>query len=557
MNEHDLDINCSTLAIEPATLPTSGASARNEARVLRYVKEPFEADRKDGIFALFAFLLGFYFARWVLFSWEGWGVTAFTLVYCATVTLYLLKKRVHIPRAGWFWLTVVVLNGISYSFWANRGLEPWRSLLLLCSAIYWVICATGLPILGKTSNWIGLDGLNAMFVIPFSNFGTQHKSLAFLGRNKRTQASQIFSIVLGLVLTLIVAAIVLPLLLKADSGGFAKLTSGFLAYLRGMRLGDSLVHWILAIPIAAYLFGLVAGCAHKRGCNSFKVESTRKAFSVIRILPQATVYTLLGLLCSLYVLFIGSQLPYFFSAFIGQRPDGWLVYSEYARSGFFELCRIAAINLSVLLIANFFSKSAGRVNDTDILPGADCPKSESLSSSSTTKILKILNSLLAILTLILIATAMSKMVLYIGAYGLSMRRLLPCLFMVLLAVICGGVVALQKWQFSIARLAVGAGVAMLCALCLFDPDSFVARYNAERYLSGTLSNFDVAILYRSGPAGVDSALKVYAQTHDQVLHAELDNYLYTQKQEAWTFSGQHRDNLQKAHARQKITEYFL
>ena len=44
---------------------------------------------------------------------------------------------------------------------------------------------------------------------------------------------------------------------------------------------------------------------------------------------------------------------------------------------------------------------------------------------------------------------------------------------------------MQKWSFSITRLAVGLGVVMLCMLYLLDPDSFVARYNAERYLSGT------------------------------------------------------------------------
>ncbi|HBQ85310.1 MAG TPA: DUF4173 domain-containing protein, partial [Syntrophomonas sp.] len=141
---------------------------------------------------------------------------------------------------------------------------------------------------------------------------------------------------------------------------------------------------------------------------------------------------------------------------------------EYARSGFFELCRIAAINLIVLLAANLLGQKQSRKD----------------------KALKIFNSLLAIITLVLIATALSKMAMYIGAYGLSMRRLLPCIFMVFLAIICGGVIALQKWSFSITRMAVGVGVVMLCTLCLFDPDSFVAHYNAERYLSGTLASFD-------------------------------------------------------------------
>jgi hypothetical protein len=37
-------------------------------------KAPFVPDRKDSYFALFAFVLGFLFARWVLFAWQGWEV---------------------------------------------------------------------------------------------------------------------------------------------------------------------------------------------------------------------------------------------------------------------------------------------------------------------------------------------------------------------------------------------------------------------------------------------------------------------------------------------------
>ncbi len=537
MNEYSEESSCSAFAAEETALGNPGEIVRQKALLLHCTKEPFEADRKDGVFALFAFILGFYFARWVLFSWQGWGVTLFTLGYCGVVTVYLLKKRVQIPKAGWLWLTVVVLTGISFSLWTNNGLGPWPGLLLFCSAVYWIICATGLPILGKTSNWITLDFFNALFVIPFRNFACQYKSLAFLGRNKQAEGKQIFSIMLGLFLTLIVIGIVLPLLMKADSGGFSKITNGIFTYIHGMmkEFGELFIHGILAIPIAAYLFGLVAGSIHKRGCDLFQKDSILKAISASRVLPTATVYTLLGLLCSLYIVFIGSQLPYFFSAFVGERPEGWQVYSEYARSGFFELCRIAAINLIVLTAANLLGKKQMRENIN----------------------LKVLNALLAIVTLILIATALSKMAMYIGAYGLSMRRLLPCIFMIFLAVICGGVVALQKWSFSIMRLAVGLGVVLLCTLCLINTDSFVAQYNAGRYLSGTLRSFDVEVLYRSGPAGVDSALEVYSQTNDQVLKTQIKEYLIIQQQQAAQFSGKPGDNLQKSLARQKITENFL
>lgn len=535
MDEITIDKNEAALNSGSLIYGGSGESA-SEVPILKNGKAPFAADRRDSYFALIAFVLGFLFVRWVLFSWQGWGVTLFTLLFCGSVIVYMRKKGAQIPKAGWFWLAVVMLIGLSFSLWTNNGLAPWHGLLLFCSAVYWILCAAGLLILGKTSDLLLLDSYNALLVIPFSNFGCQYKSLALLGANKLARGRQVTSVALGLFLTFIVAAMVLPLLMEADSGGFAKLINGILDGFRGLgdKFWETFWQLILAVPVAAYIFGLVAGSAHKRGAGSFEKDSTLEKISGLRILPLTTVCILMGLLCTLYIVFIGSQAPYFFSAFAGQRPEGWQVYSEYARSGFFELCRIAVINLLVLTAANILSQQHSR----------------------DSMLLKALNALLAMLTLVLIATAFSKMALYIGAYGLSMRRLLPCVFMIFMAVICGGVIALQKWSFSITRLAVVAGVVMFCMLCLVNPDSLVARYNADRYLSGTLENFDVEILYRSGPAGVVSALMVYEQTNDPELQFKLKEYLLVQQRQADKVAGEPGDNLESARARYRITEYF-
>jgi hypothetical protein len=528
INKNEADLISGSLVL--------GESEESVPEVPMLKKAPFVADRRDSYFALFAFVLGFLFARWVLFAWQGWGVTLFTLLFCGSVTLYMLKKGVQIPKTSWLWLVVVLLIGLSFSLWTNNGLAPLHGLLLFGSAVYWILCATGLLIQGKTSDLLLLDSYNALLVIPFSNFGCQYKGLALLGNNKLTRGRQVLSIALGLFLSFIVAAMVLPLLMEADSGGFAKLINGILDGFRGLgdKFWETFWQLILAVPIAAYIFGLVAGSAHKRGTGLFEKDSTLQQISGLRILPMTTVYILMGLLCTLYIVFIGSQFPYFFSAFVGQRPEGWQIYSEYARSGFFELCRIAVINLFVLTAANIMSQKHSR----------------------DSMFLKLLNVLLTILTLVLIATAFSKMALYIGAYGLSMRRLLPCVFMTFMAVICGGVIALQKWSFSITRLAVGAGVVIFCMLCIVNPDSLVARYNADRYLSGTLENFDVEILYRSGPAGVDSALKVYEQTNDPALQFKLKEYLLAEQQQADEVAGEPGDSLERAHARYRISEFY-
>jgi len=488
------------------------------------LSEPFEADRKDTILALFAFVLGFFFIRWVLLSWRGWGVSVFTAAYCYAVTLYLLKKGIHITKTGYFWLSAVLVTGASYSIYANNGLEPWRSLFLFCSAVYLVVNAAGRQIMGITSNWLLLDGINGMFVIPFKNFWCQYKSLSIHKYVRRSMGSKVLSIAAGILLSLLVATIVLPLLMQADSGGFARIAAGIYKYFQWIQdqIKDTMFEMILAIPVAAYLFGLIAGCAHDRGCRTFGREGLQEAAEAARLLAPSTVYTVLGTISCLYLVFIGSQLPYFFSAFAGQRPEGWQIYSEYARRGFFELCQIAAINLTLLAAVNLLCKKPQRGN----------------------LILKTFNCILSLLTILLIATAFSKMALYIGAYGLSIRRLLPCFFMVFLTVVCGGVIALQRWQFSIMRLSITTAALMMCALCLLGPDGYVVRYNAARYLSGTLQSFDVSILHQSGPAGVEAALKVHERTTDEGLKQQLNEYILDQKQDTGSALGKAEDSLQ-------------
>jgi hypothetical protein len=244
-------------------------------QALKKRKAPFAADRWDSYFALFAFVLGFLYARWVLFAWQGWGVTLFTLLFCGSVLLYLQKKGVRLPKAGWLWLAVVLLLGLSFSLWSNNGLVLWPGLLLFCSAVYWILCANGLLMQGKTGDLLLLDGYNALIVIPFGNFGCQYRGLALLGSNKLNRGRHIFSIALGLLLAFIVAAMVFPLLLAADSGGFAQLINSILKGFQGFGYKFWEIFWqlLLAIPIAAYMFGLVAGSAHKRGTDLFAKDS--------------------------------------------------------------------------------------------------------------------------------------------------------------------------------------------------------------------------------------------------------------------------------------------
>ena len=465
----------------------------------------YKPDRTDFFFAIMAFVIGYLFANWVLFSARGWGVTAFTVLYLLSVTIYLVKKEAFKSKlATWFWMAVTLIAGASFTLWENAGVNPQRIMFLFCTATYYIIAASGSAIMGKTGNYLIIDGINAVILIPIRNFINQYLSFGAIKRDGKRRGRAL-PVILGALVALLLIACLLPMLRRADSGGFGIVVTfiGDLFTVRTDIIVEIFVYLLCAGPIAAYIFGLISGAAHKKGTDTIKPEGAKQAVGAVRFLQPATVYIALGAVCVLYLVFMLSQLPYFFSAFTGERPVGWLVYSEYARQGFFELCGITVINLVLILAGNLTCKKR-RVDS---------------------RMLKVLNIALALITLALIATAFSKMALYIDAYGLTMPRLLPCVFMLFLGAVFIALIALQKWNFSIVRFALVAGAVLLCGVFMSNPDAMVVRYNTDRYLSGTLSDYDIDILYRARYAGVLPALEVYENSTDEELRTSIAAYL--------------------------------
>lgn len=500
-------------------------------------KAPFQAELKDGVFALAAFVLGYLFCRWVLSATQGWGTASFTVLYLGAVLFYLLKKGVRPETPSWFWFGVTLLTGVSFALWGDSGVTPLRGLFLFCCAVYWVTSVSGVLPDGKTGDSLPLDGINAVFVLPLRNFANQYRGLGAFRIKREGGRKKALSAVLGVLLSLAVLFAIVPQLLRADSGSFSRLvdavTGVFTFDLTSFT--EFLFFALLAVPTAAYLYGLVSGCAVKRGTDAFTREKTDKLAGSLRILPPGTTFAALGSAVGLYVLFIACQIPYFFSAFSGVVPDGFLSYADYARRGFFELCRLSAVNLLLILAANIFSRK---------------PRRES-------PVLRGFNIALTVVSLVLIATAFSKMALYIGAYGLTIPRVLPCVFMVFLTAVFIAVLALQKWAFSIARVALVTGAVLMGALCLINTDALVVRYNTGRYLAGTLSQYDTEVLRRAGTAGVASAAEVYQKAADPAVKSSVGAYLEDQSGFIRFNRATYRDTLENERAWNAVKDLNL
>ena len=82
------------------------------------------------------------------------------------------------------------------------------------------------------------------------------------------------------------------------------------------------------------------------------------------------------------------------------------------------------------------------------------------------------------LTLLILASAASKMVLYIQAYGLTAKRVLTLAFMAMLAVVFGGTIVRQRKRFNLIRLALAFAAVLFCLLAVCNLDCLIAAYNA-------------------------------------------------------------------------------
>lgn len=435
------------LASETALISASGRE--NEEK-----RPPVPADSTDFWFAVIYTVVGYSLAY--LFSSDGfgWKFSVFTAVYALAALSYLFRKKKKIPKESWFWLAMMLGSGLPYGFYT--AMPVFQVLGTAALAAYWTLAAGGCLLENdRTSQWAAADFWNGIWRIPFGNFACYFHVLAGGGEKTSQKAGvrKLGAILCGFLLAIPVLLVVLPLLSSADDN-FSRLLTGFMD-----NFSENVLSFVLravfSLPVTAYLFGLAYGCVHRRKTDRIRREAVRRTGDRVRMVSDAAVYTALLTISVCYVLFMVLQGQYLFSAFAGIRPEMY-TYSEYARKGFFELCGVAAVNLAVLLAANLFTKTDREHNRT----------------------LRWLNLLISVLTLLLIGTAASKMVLYISAYGLTIRRIQTMVFMGWLAVVfllwCAG----QREKLPMIRTAVMSGAGLYVLLCVLPLEEIVTVVNA-------------------------------------------------------------------------------
>ncbi|MDD7739568.1 MAG: DUF4173 domain-containing protein [Lachnospiraceae bacterium] len=406
--------------------------------------------RPEVWFSMLAFLPGYWFVY--AFTSEHFSVkiSIFTVIYAVFVLSWLYLSKRKPTKESWFYLILLLSAGITCSFWSLFPLLHFLTLYLL--AAYWTLCACGALAKGATSNWALLDGANAFLILPFSNCTCQGRILK-AEIKKRSSGRKFLAVILGIGISIPVLAIILPLLSEADANFNQLMLS--LSDSFGSRFAVYFFRLLLSLPVSFCIYSLIYGSLARKNMALPDPEQIIRLQSSLRILPDLAVCTLLGLVCMFYCIFIALQGSYFFSAFAGIRPEGF-TYAEYARQGFFELCKIGAFNLLLLLFCRFCAKTGLRNH----------------------RVLRRMHLILSALTLLLIATALSKMALYIFTYGLTAKRILSTTFLVWLGIVFAAMMlSLKKPFFSVMRAAVFSGSALLASLHVLPWESIIRLVN--------------------------------------------------------------------------------
>lgn len=437
----------------------------------RQMQGPPEAKKvygiRDFIFAVITVVIGFitlklFFTEGEIFPFaeviaSGWyHVIVATLAVTAIV--YIGKKT---TAAQWAIFGCVIIF-CAVPVFSSTGLVRFLSwvyaAILLCYFAY--SFTTTKPLF---SDGFLREICEAIFAVPFLNFTAAPKSIAvpFAKSGKGKKSKTALYILLGLVCSLPATLIAGVALSNADDNFgrmISDITGGFFD-----NFFANLMILAVSIPFSFLLFGIMSGA---KGRKHRMTGETGKA----AIVPAVAICSALTPLIVIYLLFFACQMPYYLSAFGGVLPDGYS-YSEYARQGFFELCGVAVLNLLVIFLAGVLAKR----NESGRKPVA----------------VRIYSAVFSITTILLICSAMSKMIMYIGEYGLTGLRFYTSWFMILLGIIFFVLILHEIFpgMKTVATLFVSFTV-MLGVLCFCDPDARIAQYNVESYLSGNIEEID-------------------------------------------------------------------
>ncbi len=458
---------------------------------------------KESIYAWMCYIFAYLFILAVPIRENSLGLLTVVVLMYAVTTVVTVKKGKKLQAMP----IVVGVSAlvVSLGFVLNvSGFLRFFSFIYVMTAYCYYIYSMTSENRFRFRDSILIDFTKAIFVLPFHSLSDMFVSMFEGAKNKGGKT--ILKVVVGFGLAVIPTAIVLSLL-SYDSD-FSKLMDTIF-HIEDFDLLTHLVKLFLALPLGAYAYGIYISSLDKKCDKILTTASCKKSMTKMRIAPAVTVVTAVLPVLFVYVVFFISQWKYYVSGFTGVLPKGFS-YAEYAREGFFQLCTVSVINLVMLTAVSLFLK-----------------RKEGKSSV----LLKILAIVFSLFTLVLISTAVAKMMMYIDCYGLTPKRVYSTWLMLVLALIFVLIILKQFIsRLRLIALSLAVMVLMFSASTLSGVEKFIAEYNVNRYIDGTLPIVDVDALTDLNDASIASQVRLYHYITDEIMSDSYNNLSAEEKE---------------------------
>lgn len=380
-----------------------------------------------------ALLIGILFDVWMLEQGRYSLYCAFWLVMLG-VFVALNWKRVRSNKTV-LALIVPVLALCGLAPWNHLEMELLEWTMLVIPALLLTIGVfTTQGIFYKHEGKAVVGVLRAVFVKPFTAIGAYFRAFGglFRTKDKGTAKHGWIGVAIGLPLMVIVLA-----LLSSADAGMQKLLGGLFAQV-------SVWDWFWRVFVVLLSSMLIYSLFYNLTWGKPDAD----------LLPAKQNWKLagpgvvIGLLLVAYALFTYVQFTYLF----GKTLPVDFTYSEYAREGFDQFLVVTLINFTVLGV--------------------------SLVRSEPGRAIKALQTLLIAASLIVLASAGWRMLLYIGAYGLTIRRILPLWLMIYFVFLAAvGVVRVYREQTPFLRIGAFALIYWYVALICVNWTALMESYN--------------------------------------------------------------------------------
>jgi hypothetical protein len=288
-----------------------------------------------------------------------------------------------------------------------------------------------------------LDVLRGAVAVPCLSVAGQ----AWAWRGLRDQRGQGWRLAGAAVASLAVLAVFTPLLAGADAA-FARLLPDIDV--------ATVARWMTLFVL--FSAGMIGAC-YLLSSTARPEPATRRRSGRLRRLEWGLP---VSLLVALFAVFVVASLRTLFGGDAYVLRTTGITYAQYARSGFWQLLGVTLLTLVVLAAAARWA---------------------ALESAADRAWLRGLLGALALLTLVIVGSALGRMWAYQQAYGFTVLRLLVTaaelwLGVLYVAILVAGRRLRAPW---LPRAVVASAATTLVALGALNPEGFVAAHNVARF----------------------------------------------------------------------------